>query len=252
MKIRKLRLAIMVGLGAMIAAPLSIASAQDDPRIAKAAQHAKACEGGNAEACYQRGLLAYMFPNRLSEQLRYFERACAADHATACLQAAEGWEHGPNRNPDKAKFRALMRKACNLGNKSGCSRYAMMATYGWNGPVDFADAKWAFDKDCELSKGSQFESCDGDKIIADARGKYEARQDLYKRAAALPPSSAPKPAKVDTTITEDMYVKQSGSRSNARDTSRSGYISCTKSDGSRGQRYWYYGFDNKRKEGPCL
>ena len=252
MKFQTGKLAFLLALGTAVIAPLSIASAQDDPRIEKAAQHAKACEGGNAEACYQRGLLAYMFPDSRAEKLRYLERACAANHAMACLGAAEIWELGPNRNPDKAKHRALMRKACELGNDTGCSNYAMMATYGWNGPVDFAEAKWAFDKDCELSKGSQFETCNGDKIIADARTKYEARQQLYARAAALPPSDAPRPAKVDATITDDMYVKESGSRSNARDNSRSGYTDCFKSDGSRGKRYWYYGADNKRNEGPCL
>lgn len=249
---------IMFGAGFLMAlagaaiAPFSLASAQEDPRIAQAAQHAKACEGGSAEACYQRGRLAYMFPNRGTEELRYYERACAADHAMACLGAAKIWEFGPNRNPDKTKHRELMRKACTLGNDTGCSSYAMMATFGWNGPVDFADAKWAFDKSCELSRGSQFETCDGDKIIADARTKYEARQDLYARAAALPPSDAPKPPKIDTTITEDMYVKQTGARSNTRDDSRSGYTDCFKSDGSRGKRYWYYGADNRRNEGPCL
>lgn len=243
---------ILLALAGAAIAPFSLASAQEDPRIAQAAQHAKACEGGNAEACYQRGRLAYMFPNRRSEQLRYYERACAADHADACFGAAEIWETGPDRNPDKAKYRELMRKACSLGNRAGCGSYAMMAAYGREGPVGYADAKWAFDKSCALSRGTPFESCDGDKLIAEAKSRAEDRERLLARAAALPASDPPKTAKIDTTITEDMYAPDTGRRSNARDTSRSGYTDCIKSDGSGGQRYWYYGFDNKRIEGPCL
>lgn len=260
------------------------------------------------DACYRRGTMSAGstpgMPEDRSLQLRYFSKACDADHGEACGRMGSVWMRGVEGTKDLPLARRLFAKSCNLDVASSCGLFGKMAAWGLGGPVDYGEAKLAFDLQCQLDDTQ----CEGDAIIAEARTRANAKaQASVRRTAPAPRPASTVPAYRDSQCTANyntiLAIKQGisdaeirwafayeaavregrtcppnypgrraqpvqrrsnpsvasgtnrqtpGSSGNSGDGARSGFIACTKSNGGSGQQYWYYGFDNRRKYGPCF
>lgn len=210
------------------------------------------------------------------QSARYKLRACEAGSARACGVYASRIHFGRPGYPrnDPALVARYSYKGCKLGDGPTCGAAAAIANTS-NHYTPQARAE-IYQEVCRIGKP---EDCERAAYAEGQRGNWKNAADLSRRACArgmknscqnaaaytaryensirarnvqTAPSPPPSPRRVDATITEDMYQPDRGRRSNYRDQSRSGYESCTKSNGTRGKRYWYYGFDNKRNYGPCL
>lgn len=295
---------ITITAAALIAAP---AAPQTTTFVEDAAELARACEANDMDACYRRGTMSTGstpgIPEDASLQLRYFSKACDADHGEACGRMGSVWMRGVEGTKDLPLARRLFAKSCNLDVASSCGLFGKMAAWGLGGPVDYDNARLAFDLQCQLD-GTQ---CEGDAIIAEARTRANARtQASAPRTAPRQRTSSSVPANVDSQcvanynsilaidegitdaeirwafayeaavrdgracppnfpararpvqrrrnppVASGTNRQTPGSSGNSGDGARSGFMACTKANGGSGQQYWYYGFDNRRKYGPCF
>ena len=93
--------------------------------------------------------------------------------------------------------------------------------------------------------------------ITDAEIKWAfAYEAAAREGRACPPNfparARPVQRRSDTQAANGANQQAPASSGNPGDGARSGFIACTKSNGGSGQQYWYYGFDNRRKYGPCF
>ena len=118
-------------------------------------------------------------------------------------------------------------------------------------------------RDCELasygeSKRSNWQSAAAYAKQACERGQTNAcpnvRAYTVRYENSLRPPSPPRQAARQPTYQQQqsMYQNTPAPSSSSNSGARSGMEGCTKTNGGQGQRYWYYGFDNRRKTGPCF
>ncbi len=204
----------------------------------------RSCETGDARAC---GVYASRIrlshpgypPENPAVVAEYARRGCLGDDGPTCglatFIAIKSASYSPQQRVE------IFRKVCRIGEANDCERaaYAEGERRNWKEAAELARQACA--------RGMQ-NSCQNHRAYL-ARYQNSLRA---QTATTPPPPARQAPARVSTEITPDMYQPDKRRRSNARDHSRSGYESCTKSNGSPDQRYWYYGFDNKRNTGPCM
>lgn len=206
----------------------------------------RSCEAGNARACG-----VYASRVRLSHPgyprdnpavvADYARRGCLGNDGPTCSFATSIAIKSANYSPQQRV--EIFRKVCRIGEANDCERaaYAEGERRNWKEAAELARQACA--------RGMQ-NSCQNHRAYL-ARYLNSQRALAPANTRTTPPAARQAPTKVSTEITPDMYQPDRGRRSNARDNSRSGNESCTKSNGSPGKRYWYYGFDNKRNTGPC-
>ncbi len=149
------------GLGPLSERPI----APNDPkyaasRKAKSVFMEKACTGGVGLACNSRGL-DHSSKNSgmldLPKANEYWARACNdLFFATSCLFLSSSYLDGKGVRPDPMKGVALMRRACNLGSASGCSKLGEWYLQGYPKAKIAKDPK----KGIEVMK----QACDQGKI----------------------------------------------------------------------------------------
>lgn len=67
------------------------------------------------------------FPEEsLKKALPYFERGCALNHATSCLNAGDFYRDGLGTKKNKKKAKALLDQGCRLGNQTACNDLALI------------------------------------------------------------------------------------------------------------------------------
>ena len=209
----------------------------------------RSCEAGDARACG-----VYAAKVRLSSPgypsndpalvAKYARLGCLGGDGPTCGLASAISNRSNSYNP--AQRAEIYRNVCRIGPAEDCERaaYAEGERKNWKSAAELARQACA--------RGMK-NSCHNANAYAVRLENSQRAQSAQTAASAQTTARPAQPSrKVSTQITPDMYQPESGRRSNARDNSRSGYESCTKSNGAPGQRYWYYGFDNKRHYGPCI
>jgi TPR repeat protein len=132
-----------------------------------AAVYTKACDGGDADACSDLGLL-FEQGNGVGEDgaraTALFTRACDAGSPLGCANLGLLFEGGLGVAKDEAHAAALYTKACDAGNTSGCSFLAFLLGEGRGVAKDEARSMALFTKACDggdgrscLNLGSLFE-----------------------------------------------------------------------------------------------
>ncbi|WP_103642749.1 tetratricopeptide repeat protein [Campylobacter concisus] len=96
---------------------------------------------------FEDGLKAYADSN-FTEALSKFEAGCAANDARSCAKAGAIYQLGKTDVPDSNKALEFYNKACQGGEKEGCS--AAGGIYLDNDPQK---ARELFNKACELNDG---------------------------------------------------------------------------------------------------
>ncbi|MCP5395894.1 MAG: hypothetical protein H6918_04030 [Sphingomonadaceae bacterium] len=248
-----------------------------------AAPGKRGCALGDSKSCYAMSqLYAHKSsPYRnMTSAIPYSRQACAADIVFGCynLMAAVQELPDPALGQYADDYLLSFEKACNLGTTQACSEVprarkmkARAAQYGASSAVHMLYVDNGLDANnwggsvihaIEESRAPAVVEYAVGRVAALGKMSYVRQQDLPVIVRLLGNSPAAQAARREmnrrgagSSGAQDdswRYQDSGGRRSNARDNSRSGYESCTKSNGASGQRYWYYGFDNKRKTGPCL
>lgn len=205
----------LIAMALVSAVTLSFAATvQADDRVET---ERKECDGGNANACNNLGLM-YLWGDGIetdSEKgVSYVQRACDSGSALACSNLA-GWyfsgSEGLEKDPKKAV--ALVQKACDGGEYKECSRLGRLYLYG-DGGVEQDDAKALqnFSKAC--NEGGFFEKADGcfGVAVVHADGLGVARD--YAKAAKYFGASCDSRSKDGCAALGDMHAEGIGMDSN--------------------------------------
>jgi hypothetical protein len=138
-----------------------IAQSGSDTQTAEGAQvRQKACDAGDADACYYlggqysfgRGVLkdSAQAEKLYQKALRIDQAACDSGKAAGCSGMGLLYEFGNGVPRDPNRAVALFQKACDGGFSKGCQNLGLMYEFGMGVPVDPARVRQAFDKGCDL------------------------------------------------------------------------------------------------------
>ncbi|MBN9788641.1 hypothetical protein DMP17_08550 [Pseudonocardia sp. TMWB2A] len=108
-------------------------------------EYGKACNLGQAGACYNLGLLhanGKGVTADYAQAARYFERACDKDDAMACNDLGVLYQNARGVKLDKARAIILYRKACTLKPGLGCANLGDMLSDGLPEPGPSIDPRW--------------------------------------------------------------------------------------------------------------
>jgi len=141
--------------------PSVIAQSGGDSQTAEGARvRQKACDAGDAEACYYLGA-QYEFgrgvpkdsarAEKLYQKALMMDRvACDSGKAGGCSGMGLLYENGSGVPRDSDRAVALFQKACDGRFAEGCHNLGLMYEFGTGVPTDAARAREAFDKACAL------------------------------------------------------------------------------------------------------
>lgn len=212
-----------------------------DP-VKAASYHLRMCDLGDAAQCGRYAGKVWLskpgYPkNDTATVARYAKRGCMGGDSMSC-----GLAYTMSKKPNSygaAERATVYRKLCQVRKPADCSLAADFEGEAGNNAFAMELARKACGR--------------GDSRACINADVYAVRLGNSQRRAAAAARPTPPVANRPTPPSDaGMYQPSSGRRSNARDNSRSGTDSCTKSNGTAGKRYWYYGFDNQRKDGPCI
>ena len=108
-------------------------------------EYGKACNLGQAGACYNLGLLhanGKGVTADYAQAARYYERACDGDDAMACNDLGVLYQNARGVKLDKARAITLYRKACTLKPGLGCANLGDMLSDGLPEPGPSMDPRW--------------------------------------------------------------------------------------------------------------
>ena len=80
----------------------------------------KSCDLNYSEACFYLGFTAQEQEKHV-ESVRFYEKACRADYAMGCLALGNSYRQGLGVPRSEEKSFAFYRRACDLGDRLGCS-----------------------------------------------------------------------------------------------------------------------------------
>lgn len=218
---------------------------QDD---AKFAHYTKlTCEAGRARSCgiyaaYTQGGRSG-FPHRDPVVAARFARlGCVGGDGLSCGLASAIANRSEGYTA--AERAEIYEKVCGIGEAADCEKasYAEGQRQNWQSAARFAQKACSMGSQNACSNVpayvSRYENVERARTAqADQAARAATRQDLQSAPQTSQPASSP------------TYEWQ---RRGATSGDRSGRESCSKSNGSSGQRYWYYGFDNQIVYGPCI
>lgn len=207
---------------------------------ARAAQiELRACKAGDGKSCEYYGVMMKTkrpgYPAYDSAiYADMMKRACLAQTRANCRSA-----NGIANNQavyTAAERAAIYKQVCATGSASSCNK----AAYAEGEKGNWANALSLARTAC--SRGNSNACANVAAYQARADNARRAQQRSARRAA---PTYTERPVQQTTSAPAGRTFK---GNSNAR----SGTRACTKSNGGKGNQYWYYGFDNRKKYGPCI
>ena len=177
------------------AAPAPLPAAPAAPLLAAPAPAAlghadslsRGCEGGNAAACTDLGLL-YSQGRGVTQDLTragvLYRRACDAGNAPGCTYLGNMYNNGTGVAQNFVQARALYERGCSGGNVIGCNNLGFMFEHGTGGPMDLAQARTLYLRACD---GGDMVSCSNlGLFFQNGRGgaptDYQQARTLYQRA----------------------------------------------------------------------
>ena len=111
-----------------------------------------ACLVGEAEACYEVGLLYYSGHNALardrSRAVEAYERGCRLGAAQACNNLGDALAYGDGVGRDVVQSAAMFDKACRKGEALGCANWGQMFERGEGVARDRAQARDLYRRAC--------------------------------------------------------------------------------------------------------
>ncbi|MHA1565843.1 MAG: tetratricopeptide repeat protein [Alphaproteobacteria bacterium] len=120
--------------------------AREQPRFARA------CEGGDARACYDLGSKLRYGEGLTEDKARaqaLFDQACQLGDANSCYYAASMFAAGEGAALDKVRARALYDQACDGGDATSCYYAGLMFSAGDGGAQDKKRARVLSDLACK-------------------------------------------------------------------------------------------------------
>lgn len=206
----------------------------------------KACEGDMLAGCFNLMIAVQELPDPAlgeyaAEYLLAFDRACRLGTTKACSEvprARKMNERAARHGAANAVHMLYVDNGIDQKNWGGSVIHAIEEA---RTPVvlDYAVSRVAAAGQMAYVRQQDLPVIV--RMLGDSSAAQAARNEMSRRAA-LARNAAPARPQTDSTT-----------YSNPGQTSaRSGYSSCTASNGNRGKRYWYYGFDNKVNYGPCI
>lgn len=112
----------------------------------------RACLAGQAEACFQIGVLFYYgreaFPRDRAGASRAFSRGCDLGDSRACNNLGDALAYGDGIGRDVEGAASTFLKACRLGEPLGCANLGYMAEHGEGIPRDVARARGLYRDAC--------------------------------------------------------------------------------------------------------
>ncbi len=115
------------------------------------------CRDGRADACAELGrrrIVASTSEEETRDALALYEKACAADDASACAELAGQWidRHGEGETlteADAARTAEVARKGCDGGNPSACAHLGLLYSLGRGVAQDDARATSLYEIACD-------------------------------------------------------------------------------------------------------
>jgi Sel1 repeat len=112
----------------------------------------KRCDGGNAIACDDLGVL-YLKGDGVAKDAKkanaLFQRACDGGDPVGCYDLAESYRFGDGVAKDMKAAAAFYQRACDGGNAGGCSQLAIQYNGGEGVAQDDAKAALFADRSCK-------------------------------------------------------------------------------------------------------
>jgi len=113
----------------------------------------RTCLAGQAEACFQIGVLFYYgrdtFPRDRAIASRAFSRGCDLGDSRACNNLGDAMAYGDGVGRDVDGAASAFLKACRLGEPLGCANLGYMAEHGEGVPRDLVRARGLYRDACK-------------------------------------------------------------------------------------------------------
>jgi hypothetical protein len=257
----------------ILASPGQVTAQNTVPKKPPLAELEKLCAADENPACEELRVRFGRMPEMRKEYAHFTKRSCETGTARQCTAYASRMiissKGFPPNNPNTALKYAFM--GCKGGDALGCGlAVSLERNNNILGPVD---ESILFNKTCEIGKPQDCAVAaetvsqrgrNGHALLlakkACAKGHtstctkvpaYQARSDAFVRGLTRPQNSVASTSAAPGRSAQPVQrAPQPAFR--GKSNARSGTRSCTKSNGGQGKQYWYYGFDNKKKYGPCV
>jgi uncharacterized protein len=135
-------------LGCFRAAWLQWDRSKPDPRVLEL--FAVNCKGGSADACAYEGLLLSENPDTERDSVAVLQRACDLQNGSGCATLAFLYATGKSVAKDDKKAATLYKKSCELGDAQGCYNAALMAQSARGTREELARAVADYQEACDL------------------------------------------------------------------------------------------------------
>ncbi|HEY4016630.1 MAG TPA: tetratricopeptide repeat protein [Polyangiaceae bacterium] len=111
-----------------------------------------ACLAGDADYCYQVGLLFYFgrngFPKDTARAVAAYEQGCRFGVADACNNLGDALAYGDGVERDLVRSAEVFDKACRLGEPLGCANWGQMLERGMGVAEDRSRARGLYKQAC--------------------------------------------------------------------------------------------------------
>ena len=130
-------------------------SRRGGPKVDRALElFTAACKSGSAQACAYEALQLMDAPDRAAESLAAAERSCELGSGSGCATLAFLYATGKFVKRDDRRSTTLYAKACDLGDPQGCYNVGLMADDARGGPRDLARAVAKYQEACALGSAT--------------------------------------------------------------------------------------------------
>jgi TPR repeat protein len=122
------------------------------PDLAARLEGQRSCLAGQAESCFQLGMLFYYgrdtYPRDRAKSFRAFSRGCDLGDSRACNNMGDALAYGDGIVRDVEGASVAFLKACRFGEALGCANLGYMAEHGQGIPRDRARARSLYREAC--------------------------------------------------------------------------------------------------------
>jgi TPR repeat protein len=143
-----------------------------DPELVARLESEHTCLMGQAEACFQVGVLFYFgrdgFPHDRVRSSKMFGRGCDLGDSRSCNNLGDALAYGDGIARDVEGAAAAFAKACRMGEPLGCANLGYMAEHGEGVPRDLARARTLYREAC--AAGDVYGCIHVDLLAAEDRG----------------------------------------------------------------------------------
>jgi len=127
----------------------------EGPKVERALEiFTAACKAGSAQACAYEAQQLMDTPDRAAASLAAADRSCELGNGGGCATLAFLYATGKFVKKDDRRAATLYTKACDLGDPQGCYNVGVMADDARPGPRDLARAAAKYEEACSLGSAT--------------------------------------------------------------------------------------------------